>query len=50
MNEKEYKCRKCGKLFSENEIVREPIYEMGENTVITNYMSPCCFASYTDEW
>jgi len=47
---KDLKCNKCGKLFSENDIVSEPEYDIGDDSISTRCMSPCCFTGYTEEW
>jgi len=48
MNEKQYKCNKCGKLFDEMVSEIEQDYPGGH--VSTIYLSPCCSAGYKDEW
>ena len=46
----EYKCNKCGKIFPEEEIIRESEYDIGDNLTTTKFLSPCCFANFRDEW
>ena len=46
--EKQYKCSKCGKLFSD--LISEPEQDYPGGHISVNFMSPCCGAGYFDEW
>lgn len=44
------KCSKCGRIFSNDELVAMPYSDYPGGEQMNEYVSPCCFSGYKDEW